>query len=96
MAQIKQSYPNLTFLSLLGNTACPNELVLKDEDDYQRYRYYVLHNLPALKFLDSRAVSETVRVHVCVISSVDIFNETARQTGEVARESKPLDRTIGQ
>ncbi|KAJ1144333.1 hypothetical protein NDU88_010633, partial [Pleurodeles waltl] len=31
--------PNLQYLSLLGNQACPNELVSldKDEDDYQRY-----------------------------------------------------------
>ncbi|XP_041424530.1 uncharacterized protein LOC735174 isoform X3 [Xenopus laevis] len=32
--------PVLEYLSLLGNQACPNELVSpeKDEDDYQRYR----------------------------------------------------------
>lgn len=32
--------PSLEYLSLLGNEACPNELVSldKDEDDYQRYR----------------------------------------------------------
>nr|XP_046257190.1 leucine-rich melanocyte differentiation-associated protein isoform X5 [Scatophagus argus] len=32
--------PSLEYLSLLGNEACPNQLVSpdKDEDDYQRYR----------------------------------------------------------
>lgn len=45
LKKIKSSYPRLTFLSLLGNTACPNELVLKDEDDYQRYRYFVLYSV---------------------------------------------------
>lgn len=32
--------PSLHYLSLLGNEACPNQLVSpdKDEDDYQRYR----------------------------------------------------------
>lgn len=32
--------PALQYLSLLGNEACPNQLVSldKDEDDYQRYR----------------------------------------------------------
>lgn len=32
--------PSLQYLSLLGNEACPNQLVSpdKDEDDYQRYR----------------------------------------------------------
>ncbi|KAF7667933.1 hypothetical protein LDENG_00039190 [Lucifuga dentata] len=47
------------YLSLLGNEACPNQLVSldKDEDDYQRYRYFVLHKLPQLKFLDTRKVT---------------------------------------
>lgn len=32
--------PSLEYLSLLGNEACPNQLVSldKDDDDYQRYR----------------------------------------------------------
>nr|XP_020651823.1 leucine-rich repeat-containing protein C10orf11 homolog isoform X1 [Pogona vitticeps] len=55
--------PSLEYLSLLGNTACPNELVCKDKDegDYRRYRYFVLHKLTKLKFLDSRKVSRTER-----------------------------------
>ncbi|GFR78741.1 leucine-rich repeat-containing protein C10orf11-like protein [Elysia marginata] len=50
--------PNLTYLSLLGNQACPNQLSScdKDDEDYQRYRYYVLYKLPKLKFLDSSPV----------------------------------------
>ncbi|XP_011482719.1 leucine-rich melanocyte differentiation-associated protein [Oryzias latipes] len=53
--------PSLKYLSLLGNEACPNQLVSpdKDEDDYQRYRYFVLHKLPQLKFLDTRKVTKT-------------------------------------
>eukprot|EP00041_Stephanoeca_diplocostata_P011347 m.187137 g.187137 ORF g.187137 m.187137 type:complete len:294 (+) comp18497_c0_seq2:74-955(+) len=58
LSQVKQLYPKLNYLSLLGNEACPNELVLKDEDDYTRYRYYVLYHLPRLKFLDSRATTK--------------------------------------
>lgn len=52
--------PSLEYLSLLGNEACPNQLVSpdKDEDDYQRYRYFVLHKLPQLKFLDTRKVTK--------------------------------------
>ncbi|TKS85698.1 Leucine-rich melanocyte differentiation-associated protein [Collichthys lucidus] len=50
---------DLRLPSLLGNEACPNQLVSpdKDEDDYQRYRYFVLHMLPQLKFLDTRKVT---------------------------------------
>ncbi|XP_016133492.1 leucine-rich repeat-containing protein C10orf11-like isoform X2 [Sinocyclocheilus grahami] len=33
----------------------------KDEDDYQRYRYFVLHKLTNLKFLDTRKVTQSER-----------------------------------
>ncbi|NXD79052.1 LRMDA protein, partial [Halcyon senegalensis] len=60
--------PSLQYLSLLGNMACPNELVCKekDEDDYQRYRYFVLHKLSNLKFLDTRKVTRREREEALV------------------------------
>ena len=33
----------------------------KDEEDYQRYRYYVIYRLPKLKFLDSNLVTAKER-----------------------------------
>jgi len=61
--KIAGNVPSLTYLSLLGNQACPNQLssVDKDENDYTRYRLYVLHRLPRLKFLDSTTVTEAER-----------------------------------
>ncbi|XP_019903154.1 leucine-rich melanocyte differentiation-associated protein isoform X2 [Esox lucius] len=58
LEHLAMTTPSLQYLSLLGNEACPNQLVSqdKDEDDYQRYRYFVLHKLPTLKFLDTRKV----------------------------------------
>ena len=40
--KIARNMPCLTYLSLLGNEACPNQLSAsdKDEEDYQRYRYH--------------------------------------------------------
>ena len=37
---ISRECPKLRYLSLLGNTACPNELLGSghDDEDYQRYR----------------------------------------------------------
>ncbi|XP_068909601.1 leucine-rich melanocyte differentiation-associated protein isoform X1 [Tenebrio molitor] len=60
IVKIRHNLPSLTYLSLLGNKACPNQLsnIDNDDEDYQRYRYYVLHHLPALKFLDSNKVRE--------------------------------------
>lgn len=95
LKQLKSCYPSLTFLSLLGNAACPNELVLKDEDDYKRYRYYVLFNLPNLKFLDSRPVTEAERAEalrvgkftkVVTVTAEDMEAEFKRQ--EQAQRSK--------
>lgn len=59
LGHLAEATPALEYLSLLGNQACPNQLVSpdKDEDDYQRYRYFVLHKLPQLKFLDTRKVT---------------------------------------
>lgn len=41
MEHLADVTPSLEYLSLLGNEACPNQLVSpdKDEDDYQRYRF---------------------------------------------------------
>nr|XP_020861855.1 leucine-rich repeat-containing protein C10orf11 homolog isoform X1 [Phascolarctos cinereus] len=60
--------PALEYLSLLGNIACPNELVNleKDEDDYKRYRCFVLYKLPNLKFLDAKKVTKSEREEALV------------------------------
>uniref|UniRef100_A0A3P8PVR2 Leucine rich melanocyte differentiation associated n=1 Tax=Astatotilapia calliptera TaxID=8154 RepID=A0A3P8PVR2_ASTCA len=49
--------PSLEYLSLLGNEACPNQLVSpdKDEDDYQRYSH--------LMRLDQRAIHCPIRLY---------------------------------
>eukprot|EP01147_Barroeca_monosierra_P007444 gene7444-9786_t len=66
--EIKEKTPNISYLSLLGNVACPNELNENEEEDYRRYRRLVLYHLPNLKFLDASKVT-----------SKEI--ETARQAG---------------
>uniref|UniRef100_T1J5B4 U2A'/phosphoprotein 32 family A C-terminal domain-containing protein n=1 Tax=Strigamia maritima TaxID=126957 RepID=T1J5B4_STRMM len=69
LSKISNSFPNLRYLSLMGNLACPHQLsgADKDDDDYQRYRYYVIYKLQKLKFLDfmpvkSREAREANRV----------------------------------
>ncbi|KAI5646501.1 leucine-rich repeat domain-containing protein [Phthorimaea operculella] len=61
--KISEHLPSLSYLSLLSNKACPNQLsdLDKDDSDYQRYRYYVIYKLPNLRFLDSRRVSSKER-----------------------------------
>ncbi|KAL0481595.1 hypothetical protein AKO1_012513 [Acrasis kona] len=61
---IERRFPNLKWLSLLKNPACPSELTSHDTDDYQRHRLYVLYklkNLKQLKYLDSKEVSAAER-----------------------------------
>ncbi|XP_017800009.1 leucine-rich melanocyte differentiation-associated protein isoform X2 [Papio anubis] len=60
--------PALEYVSLLGNVACPNELVSleKDEEDYKRYRCFVLYKLPNLKFLDAQKVTRQEREEALV------------------------------
>jgi len=55
---IKDKFPQLTYMSMIKNPACPNEITGKDSDDYQRYRLYVLYRLKDLRFLDSSPVTE--------------------------------------
>jgi len=54
---LSDKFPQLTYLSMIKNPACPNEITGKDSDDYQRYRLYVLYRLKNLRFLDSSPVS---------------------------------------
>jgi len=74
---VKEKFPNLTYLSMLKNPACTSEITGRDSDDYQRYRYYVLHMLRGLKFLDSREVEEEERKeaqrvgHLCLPARPD-------------------------
>ncbi|XP_013372420.1 PREDICTED: leucine-rich repeat-containing protein C10orf11 homolog [Chinchilla lanigera] len=65
---LAEATPALEYLSLLGNVACPNELVSleKDEEDYKRYRCFVLHKLPRLKFLDAQKVTRQEREEALV------------------------------
>ncbi|XP_022255285.1 leucine-rich melanocyte differentiation-associated protein-like [Limulus polyphemus] len=70
MNQLSSCYPNLQYLSLLDNPAYLN----KDKDDYQKYRYYVIHKFPKLKFLDSTRVTTQERIKAKKISAfVSVF-----------------------
>ncbi|XP_028324951.1 leucine-rich melanocyte differentiation-associated protein isoform X2 [Gouania willdenowi] len=89
--------PSLEYLSLLGNEACPNQLVSpdKDEDDYQRYRYFVLYKLPKLKFLDTRKVT---RKEVMESQARGAFMKVVKPKSEATirereRGSQPLPYT---
>eukprot|EP01006_Ploeotia_vitrea_P034104 TRINITY_DN65703_c4_g14_i1.p1 TRINITY_DN65703_c4_g14~~TRINITY_DN65703_c4_g14_i1.p1 ORF type:complete len:256 (+),score=121.86 TRINITY_DN65703_c4_g14_i1:48-770(+) len=62
MDVISTKFPNLTYLSMLKNPACPNMYFSDGEAEaYQRYRYYVIHRLSKLTYLDSTPVTDEER-----------------------------------
>jgi hypothetical protein len=64
--RLRQAYPKLTHLSLLGNEACPYHIISSNvnastqqslDEEYRRYRHLLIFRIPTLKFLDSREIS---------------------------------------
>eukprot|EP00026_Physarum_polycephalum_P011968 Phypoly_transcript_12221.p1 GENE.Phypoly_transcript_12221~~Phypoly_transcript_12221.p1 ORF type:complete len:260 (+),score=49.22 Phypoly_transcript_12221:140-919(+) len=53
--------PNLRFLSMLKNEACPNYFTGKTLKEYTDYRYYVISRMPLLTCLDSTEITEQER-----------------------------------
>jgi len=54
--------PNLTFLSMVKNEACPHfAAALESSGEYELYRHYIIYALKNLKFLDSRAITAQER-----------------------------------
>ena len=58
--QVKESFPNVTKLSVMRNPASPPMICLSDEDfaALERHRLYVIYRLPQLNFLDSSPVTK--------------------------------------
>ncbi|UJR33517.1 hypothetical protein I4U23_020962 [Adineta vaga] len=73
--QLRQAYPMLVYLSLLGNEACPYRIISTSsnetdlsafaqnrlEEEYQRYRHLLIFRIPTLKFLDAREINSNER-----------------------------------
>lgn len=55
--------PNLTFLSMVKNKACPHfAAALESSGEYELYRHYIIYALKNLRFLDSRAITAQERL----------------------------------
>lgn len=97
--KISKNLPSLKYLSILSNQACPNELSFshRDEEDYQRYRYYVIYRLPKLTFLDSRPVkrderleAQRVGAHMKIMAPSDEDQTAELQENLVSSKYTPL------
>ena len=78
--QIKQSFPGVTYLSMLFNPCVPN-VFLDDAagDAYQRYRYHVISKIPKLQFLDSTPVEESERKEAAKGGHLSVARPTGAQ-----------------
>jgi len=62
MDEISKIFPNLHYISMMMNPACPNMYFADGESEaYQRYRYYVIYRLKKLQFLDATPVDAEER-----------------------------------
>ncbi|KAG5674140.1 hypothetical protein PVAND_004125 [Polypedilum vanderplanki] len=76
---LSHTFPNLRFLSLLGNPCNPlNENF--NEDDYQNYRLFIISRMPFLKFLDAKMIS---RSEWSIIHSTSSIREKKPEHSEV-------------
>lgn len=56
LVEIRDRYPNLTYLSLIGNPCCPAAFGYDNRDAYDAYAITVSAILPGLRFLDSNPI----------------------------------------
>lgn len=63
----------------MQNPCCPNFFVGKDQQDYGRYRLFVVSALPGLKFLDSTRITPDER-------------SEAKRVGHLMKVAKPEER----
>lgn len=63
LTKLSLCFPNLEYLSLLGNPACPCHLLSLEysEYDYLKYRLYLIRHLPKLRILDAQRVKKMER-----------------------------------
>jgi len=62
MDEVAKIFPNLSYISMMMNPACPNMYFADGESEaYQRYRHYVIYRLKKLKFLDATPVDAEER-----------------------------------
>ncbi|XP_003384257.1 PREDICTED: leucine-rich repeat-containing protein C10orf11 homolog [Amphimedon queenslandica] len=87
LSTLEKQCPSLKYLSLLGNRACPHEILQSghDDEDYQHYRYFVLHRLPKLTFLDSSFVTSEERKEA---QRVGAFMRVVRPTDSIESKKK--------
>eukprot|EP00771_Trimastix_marina_P002902 gnl/Trimastix_PCT/4075.p1 GENE.gnl/Trimastix_PCT/4075~~gnl/Trimastix_PCT/4075.p1 ORF type:complete len:195 (+),score=33.41 gnl/Trimastix_PCT/4075:26-586(+) len=82
--KIKVACPNIQYLSMLNNEACPNYFNGGTPKQYHDYRMYVIAHLPTLNMLDSTPISEEEQAE-----ARQAYGSLARATAPPASPSVP-------
>jgi len=87
--QLASLFPSLQYLSMLKNPACPDMYTDDSQSEpYQRYRYYLIHRLPSLQFLDALPISPQERSEADVRGQYMKVSKPSNHA-ESASDSKP-------
>jgi hypothetical protein len=88
LSGVKASFPNVTFLSMLKNPCCPNYFMGKDQEDYKRYRLFVISMFPNLKFLDSSQITKEERAEAGRVGHLMRVAKPQHQAPQAPREEE--------
>lgn len=91
--EIRDRYPNLTYLSLLRNPLCPNLYFDQgNEEKYQRYRMSVICRLPKLESLDALPVTPGERERANRVGQFLVVAKAKYENPEDHDESAAVDQ----
>ncbi|KAK2956393.1 putative Leucine-rich melanocyte differentiation-associated protein [Blattamonas nauphoetae] len=77
--KLRTNVPNLRFLSMLNNEACPNYFFHRSPQEYQDYRFFVISRLPNLSILDTTPVTEEERLQAQTLYGYQPINHSTNQ-----------------
>jgi len=90
--KLAENTPNLKFLSMLKNEACPNFFNGHSLREYSDYRHYVISRFKYLTCLDSTPISDAERAEAnrvySSLASRETREESDRRRDEEARKKK--------
>lgn len=73
VTKLRRNCPNLRYISLLGNDACPHPLLGYSEKEYQQARRLIASHIPTLETINFEEVTDDERWYPA--TSVEAFEE---------------------
>ncbi|CAH0673854.1 unnamed protein product [Spodoptera exigua] len=81
VGKLKESCPNLQYLSLMGNPAAPSYFNGGTFYEYLQYRLFVISQFPSLNHLDDRRVTEDQRLEAQRLYKRPFFERMVKPAG---------------